>query len=67
MNLKINKAEALGIFPSSGQHFEVNVQGIEVEELLNQIDIIVAIDYYGITELLDTIGIQHLKLHLESL
>ena len=38
-----------------------------VDAILARVDIIAAIDYYGITELLDNIGEEHLRSHLESL
>jgi hypothetical protein len=38
---------------------------IETYRLLALVDIIAAIDYYGITELLDTIGEENLRAHLE--
>ncbi|WP_131537049.1 hypothetical protein [Pedobacter nototheniae] len=34
-------------------------------KVLSSVDIIAAINYYGITELLDTIGEENLKAHLE--
>lgn len=37
----------------------------ETDRLLALVDIIAAIDYYGVTELLDTIGEESLKRHLE--
>ena len=36
-----------------------------IYNLLASIDIIAAINYYGITELLDTIGEENLRAHLE--
>jgi hypothetical protein len=43
----------------------LNASEIETRRLLDFVDIIVAIDYYGITELLDTIGEERLRAHLE--
>jgi len=37
----------------------------ETDRLLAFVDIITAINYYGITELLDTIGEESLRAHLE--
>lgn len=37
------------------------------DSLLARVDIVAAINYYGITELLDTIGEESLMAHLESL
>lgn len=48
-------------------HLNVDIDGIEVEDILINIDIVTAIKYYGITELLDTIGEAHLRSHLECL
>ncbi|PTS97064.1 hypothetical protein DBR11_17830 [Pedobacter sp. HMWF019] len=45
--------------------YESNVSETETYRLLALVDIIVAIDYYGITELLDTIGEERLRAHLE--
>jgi len=42
---------------------EANLEG--PEEILKQVDILVAINYYGITELLDIIGETELKAHLD--
>ncbi|PTS95732.1 hypothetical protein DBR11_20700 [Pedobacter sp. HMWF019] len=42
-----------------------NASEVETRRLLDFVDIIVAIDYYGITELLDTIGEERLRAHLE--
>jgi hypothetical protein len=44
---------------------KINASQIEVDNLLALVDIIAAINYYGITELLDTIGEESLKGHLE--
>lgn len=37
---------------------------VKTEELLNHVDIIAAIGYYGITELLDMIGEEEIKSYL---
>lgn len=42
-----------------------NAAEIETDHLLALVDIVVAINYYGITELLDTIGEERLRAHLE--
>jgi hypothetical protein len=39
---------------------------ILLEKLLNHVDILTAISYYGITELLDTIGEDELRAYLNS-
>jgi hypothetical protein len=65
MQPTIKNAEPVYINLGSGpHHLDVN---IGVDDLLVHIDIITAINYYGITELLDTIGEEHLRSHLESL
>lgn len=46
---------------------EFNAFGTAADGLLAQVDIIAAINYYGITELLDTIGEENLRLHLKLL
>lgn len=45
----------------------LDIDGVEVDDLLIHIDIVTAIKYYGMTELLDTIGEENLKSHLECL
>jgi hypothetical protein len=45
--------------------YESNASETETSRLLALVDIIAAIDYYGITELLDTIGEDRLRAHLE--
>lgn len=44
----------------------VNIDGIRPECILKQVDIDVALNYYGITELLDSIGENEIRLHLNS-
>jgi hypothetical protein len=44
-----------------------HVEQVETDDLLAPIDILTAIRYYGMTELLDTIGEENLKSHLEGL
>ena len=44
---------------------KLNASETEIDRLLVHVDIIAAINYYGITELLDTIGEERLRRHLE--
>ncbi|RQO69718.1 hypothetical protein DBR43_16780 [Pedobacter sp. KBW06] len=68
MRLTIKNIEAIDVTPASKPHrFDINVNGVEVDGVLTQIDIITAIKYYGMTELLDTIGEEYLRSHLECL
>ncbi len=68
VHLIIKNAEIVHVTPvSATHHLEVGIDGIEVEDILINIDIVTAIKYYGMTELLDTIGEEHLRSHLECL
>lgn len=68
MRLKIKNAKSVHIDPATKAYcLAIVVNGVEVQELLSTVDIIDAIDYYGVTELLDIIGERQLKLHLECL
>lgn len=68
MRLTIKNAEAAYVDLASKPHrLDVDIDGVEPDDLLIHIDIITAINYYGITELLDTIGEEYLKSHLECL
>ncbi|KQB99838.1 hypothetical protein [Pedobacter sp. Hv1] len=68
MRLKIKNAKSVHIDPATKAYcLGIVVNGVEVQELLENVDIIDAIDYYGVTELLDIIGKRQLKLHLECL
>lgn len=44
---------------------KLNASEAETDGLLAFVDIVTAINYYGITELLDTIGEENLRAHLE--
>lgn len=68
MFLEIKKAKNLRINPSSQQQqLAVHTEGVSVDVILAHVDIIAAIEYYGMTELLDAIGEESLRSHLESL
>jgi len=68
MNLTLENEEIAHVASASNGHFsDVYTDGLKVEDILFHIDIVTAIKYYGITELLDTIGEEHLKSHLECL
>ncbi|MEE1945250.1 hypothetical protein VRU48_09030 [Pedobacter sp. KR3-3] len=51
----------------TSQIHQLNAFVTATDQLLARVDIIAAIDYYGITELLDAIGEESLKAHLECL
>jgi hypothetical protein len=46
---------------------DVNIEGVQPESILNQVDIMSAINYYGITELLKIIGTDEIKEYLNSI
>jgi hypothetical protein len=67
MRLTIKNIETVNVSPASiPHHFDVDINWVEIEEILVHIDIVAAIKYYGMMELLDTIGKEHLISHLES-
>lgn len=56
MRLIIKNAKGVNITPASEtHHLDVDIEGIETNDLLAHVDIVAAIKYYGMTELLDTI------------
>lgn len=68
MHLTIKNATIVNVTSASKRNFlDVDIDGVKVEDILIHIDIVTAIKYYGMTELLDTIGEEHLKSHLECL
>ncbi|SKA44519.1 hypothetical protein SAMN04488128_106423 [Chitinophaga eiseniae] len=65
MRLVIKNAETVCITPASQpSRLNIDIAGIEPEDFLLQINIDQVISYYGITELLDTIGEQEIRVHL---
>lgn len=65
MRLIIKNAETACIIPASHpSRLNVDIAGIEPGDILFQVNIDQAISYYGITELLDTIGDQEIRSHL---
>jgi hypothetical protein len=65
MRLIIKNAGAAYINPASQPaRLNVEIAGIEVEDILFQVSISQVISYYGITELLDTIGDVEIRSHL---
>ena len=68
MRLKIKNAKLAEIVPSTKSYcLDIVIDGVQVHELLMSIDIMAAIDYYGVTELLDVIGERQLNSHLKYL
>jgi len=56
MRLIIKNATVVHVTPSSeAYHLDLDIEGVETNDLLTRIDIVTAIEYYGMTELLDTI------------
>ncbi|MEC5146146.1 Fn3-like domain-containing protein [Chitinophaga sp. 180180018-2] len=65
MRLIIKNAKTACINPAAQpSRLNVDIAGIEIEDILFQVNIDQAINYFGITELLDTIGDQEIKSHL---
>lgn len=68
MQLILKKVDRVCVDPSAEPNrVDITVEGIEEEELLLQINILTAIKYFGITELLDTIGEERIKSHLQEI
>ncbi|WP_379091799.1 hypothetical protein [Pedobacter sp. UC225_65] len=68
MRLKIKNAKSAKIVPSTKPYcLDIVIDGIQVHELLMSVDIMAAIDYYGVTELLDVIEERQLNSHLQYL
>lgn len=67
MRLIIKNAKEAHIGPAvQTNRLEVYVSGVEPDDILSQIDIDHIISYYGITELLDTIGEEEVRSHLSN-
>lgn len=67
MRLTIKNAEA--VYVSSALQpgrLNVDITGVQLEDILFQVNIDEAISYYGITELLDTIGEQKIRFYLSD-
>lgn len=68
MHLTIKNAQTVHVVPASNGFFlDVDIEDVKVEDILAHIDILTVIKYYGMTELLDIIGEEHLKSHLEQI
>lgn len=68
MRLKIKNAKSVEIVPSTKSYcLDIVIDGVQVQELLMSVDIMAAIDYYGVTELLDVIEERQLNSHLHYL
>jgi len=67
MNLKIKNASAACI-EAADQPNQINIaiEGVLPESLLDHVDILTAIDYYGIIEFLDAIGEDKIRSYLNS-
>jgi hypothetical protein len=65
MNVKIRNVSGACIEASDKPNcMNVNIKGVSAENLLNHVDILTAIDYYGVTEFLDTIGEDKIRSYL---
>jgi K+-sensing histidine kinase KdpD len=65
-SLPLKKAEPFNLIRLQGRAAE-NMEEIKAAEILRPVDITDAIVYYGMTELLDTIGEEQIRLHLDQL
>lgn len=66
MRFTLKSVEPSCVDLASSMH-QFNACATAHDQLLAHVDIIAAIDYYGITELLDAIGEESLRAHLECL
>lgn len=67
MNLKIKNV--LGAYIEAADQpnqIDISIEGLIPESLLNHVDILTAISYYGVTEFLDTIGEDKIRSYLNS-
>ncbi|MBB6237937.1 hypothetical protein HDC90_002563 [Pedobacter sp. AK013] len=68
MRLIIKNADNAQIGPAvQPNRLNVEISGIEPSDILIHVNIDQIINYYGITELLDTIGDQEIRTHLSEL
>ena len=68
MRLSLKNTKQVHINPSTqAPGLDLSIEGVDAEAILAHIDIVTAIEYYGITELLDTIGEEHLKSYKKCL
>ncbi|SFH43120.1 hypothetical protein [Pedobacter insulae] len=67
MNVKISNVLGSCIEAADKPNrINININGVKPENLLSHIDILTAIEYYGITEFLDTIGEDKIRAYLDS-
>lgn len=67
MNLKIKNVSGAYIEAADQPNqIDISIEGLIPESLLNHVDILTAISYYGITEFLDTIGEDKIRSYLNS-
>lgn len=68
MRIILKNTTTISVNPTSeSKYINVDIKGVSVEELLTNIDIDNIIQYYGVAELLDSIGIDQIKVYLENL
>lgn len=68
MHITIKDAAGATIRPASKPNLvNIEIEGIDPEELLLHVDIMSAIQYFGASELLDTIGEETLRSYLKTL
>lgn len=68
MHITIKNVKAVSVVATSQpEHVDVDMNGVALEEILKNVDILAAIQYYGMAELLDSIGEEQLKSYLDCL
>jgi hypothetical protein len=66
MRLKFKNVKAAHVQPASlPNKFDVEIEGIEMADILAQVNISEVIKYYGVTELFDVIGEEEVRSYLE--
>lgn len=67
-NLTLNFADGVEVTPEqagTGSYIKVEVTGVSIDNILDQIPIKEAIDYYGKEKLLDAIGKDDAAIHFD--
>lgn len=68
MRITIKNVKAVSVNASTkSENVNVDMDGVALEEILSNIDILAVIQYYGVAELLDSMGGDQLKAYLECI
>lgn len=68
MHITIKNVKAVSVNASTkSENVNVDMDGVALEEILSNIDILAVIQYYGVAELLDSMGGDQLKAYLECI